>query len=425
MSNHLAIAAVTAALGRLIQDGLDRDVPGATVSFDRPGGQGDANRRGVTLFLFQLTPNPHLRNLDLPLRDGEARRRSRASAAYDLHYLISAYGTAATFEPERVLGSVVRRLHEHAVLGRDLIRAALADPANAASLAGADLAEAPELVKLSPTPLSLEELSKLWSILFQTAYRPSIAYRATTVQIEAEREVGRAVPVRLPRGWVVPMAEASVESVRAADGPQAPIVWGGRVVLSGRGFRLPGATILIGGAPAEPETVTDGSAEIVLAPASLGGRTLRAGIGTAAIRLPAPPDSPPALARQSAPCPFLLRPRLAIPPGAIAAGPPDGEGRRDGTIAVDLSPPLAEGQRARLRLDRVSPRPPLSVVLAPAFDSTPSYPLTRVPFGFAGLPAGTWLVRGEVDGAESPLETVTDPEDPAFGTVVGPTVSLP
>ena len=122
MSNHLAIAATSAALGRLLQDALDLDVPGAQVSHERPGGPGDDTRRGVNIFLFQVSPNASLRNADLPTRDPGGRLVARATAALDLHYLLTCYGNTAAFEPERILGSVVRRLHERPLLDSDLER---------------------------------------------------------------------------------------------------------------------------------------------------------------------------------------------------------------------------------------------------------------------------------------------------------------
>ncbi len=46
-------------------------------------------------------------------------------------------------------------------------------------------------------PLNLEELSKLWSVFFQTAYKLSMAYIANLVLIEADAETPRpTLPVR-------------------------------------------------------------------------------------------------------------------------------------------------------------------------------------------------------------------------------------
>jgi hypothetical protein len=427
MSNHLAVATVSAALGRLLQGALDVDVPGATVSHDRPGGPNDDQRRGVNIFLFQATPNPALRNLDLPTRDSAGRRSSRACAAIDLHYLLTFYGDAATFEPERVLGSVARCLHEQPVLDRALISSAIEDAQNVAVIGGSDLADAPELVKFAPTPLNLEELSKLWSILFQTAYRLSAAYRGTVVQIEARDEVARSLPVRSRGGFVVPITAAGISAVQPATRPGDPIVWGGRIAVIGRGFDLPGAAITLNGIAATPDpaTATRVRVEIDLTPGSLGGAELSAGVVLARVRLPPPPGAPAHLARETPAFPFLLQPSLSLAPGAVVAGPPDAEGRHDGSITVGLVPPLGAEQTARLLLDRTTPRPPVTASLSPEIPAGAVFPLAQVPFAFADLPPGTYLVRAQVDGAESPLTVETDPADPDFGTVTGPTVTIP
>jgi hypothetical protein len=427
MSNHLAIATVSAALGRLLQGALDVDVPGATVSHDRPGGPNDDQRRGVNIFLFQATPNASLRNLDLPTRDGAGRRTDRACAALDLHYLLTFYGDAASFEPERVLGSVARRLHERPLLDRELIASTIADAQNIAAIGDSDLADAPELVKFAPTPLNLEELSKLWSILFQTAYRLSAAYRGTVLQLEARDEVARALPVRTRGGFVAPIIAAGITAVQPAARVDDPIVRGSRIAVIGRGLGLPGATITLNGIAATPDpaTVTATRLEIDLDAASLGGAELPAGVVLARVRLPPPPGAPAHLARETPAVPFLLQPSLSLPPDAVVAGPPDASGRHDGTIAVDLVPALGAGQTARLLLDRTTPRPPVAAVLAPAIPADAVFPLARVTFAFADVPAGTYLVRVQVDGAESPLTVESDPSDPAFGTVTGPTVTIP
>lgn len=428
MSNHLAIATVSAALGRLLQGALDLDVPGAQVSHDRPGGANDDQRRGVNIFLFQATPNASLRNLDLPQRGGAGGLVGRPVAALDLHYLLTCYGDTASFEPERVLGSVARRLHEQPVLDRALIAATIEDAQNAAAIGESDLAAAPELVKFAPTPLNLEELSKLWSILFQTAYRLSCAYRGTVVQIEAREEVPRGLPVRRRGGYVVPIAAAAVESVRSADGIGRPILSGGRIVVAGRGFDLPGAVLTLNGAAATPDpaTATRNRLELDLTPAALGaGGVPPAGVVAVRLRLPPPAGAPGHLARETPSCPFLLQPRLTLPADPVAAGPADPDGRQDGTVTVALDPPVAEGQAVRLLLDRTAPRPAVSAVLAPEIPADAVFPLAVVVFAFTALPPGAWLVRAQVDGAESPLEVETDPDDPDFGTVTGPRVDIP
>jgi hypothetical protein len=56
-----------------------------------------------------------------------------------------------------------------------------------------------EQIKFTPLAISLEELSKLWSVFFQTPYALSVAYQGTVVLIESEEQAQPGLPV-LKRG---------------------------------------------------------------------------------------------------------------------------------------------------------------------------------------------------------------------------------
>lgn len=196
MSNHLAIAAVTASLVRYLQGAVGADVGNAVVTAVRPDGPASGVPEvGVNIFLYQATPNVAWRNQDLPTRRADGSLNQRPQIALDLHYLLTFYGDETLLEPQRILGSTVRALHARPVLTRQEIRGAVA--ANA-FLAGADLADEIETVKLTPQPLSLEELSKLWSVLFQTTYTLSMAYDASVVLITADSQPSMVQPVLTP-----------------------------------------------------------------------------------------------------------------------------------------------------------------------------------------------------------------------------------
>jgi Pvc16 N-terminal domain len=108
---------------------------------------------------------------------------------------LSFQGNDVELEPERLLGSVVRALHARPVLTGPVIQRVTQA---GTILAGSNLAEGPELVKFTPLPLTLEELSKLWSVLFQTPYSLSIAYQGSVVLIDGAEAPEPAPPVREP-----------------------------------------------------------------------------------------------------------------------------------------------------------------------------------------------------------------------------------
>ena len=194
MSNYLAIATVTAALSHLLQSAAGSDVPGASVTTTRPdGAAGDTPAPAINLYLYQVSHNPTWRNKDLPTRRADGRLAQRPRVALDLHYLLSFYGNEAQLEPQRLLGSAVRTLHARPILTRAMIRETMAD-ANFAFLAPSDLDDEEELVRFSPVPLTLDELSKLWSVFFQTRYAVSVAYEASVVLIETAETPARPRP---------------------------------------------------------------------------------------------------------------------------------------------------------------------------------------------------------------------------------------
>jgi len=66
-------------------------------------------------------------------------------------------------------------------------------------LAESNLVDAVEQIKFTPLALSLEELSKLWSVFFQAPYALSVTYQGTVVLIESEENAQASLPV-LRRG---------------------------------------------------------------------------------------------------------------------------------------------------------------------------------------------------------------------------------
>ena len=213
MSNYLAIATVTATLQRALQSVIGADVPGAKANTARPDASGHGLPEiGVNIFLYQITPNSVLRNADLPTRNSDGRAGQRPVIALDLHYLLSFYGNDGQLEPQRVLGSVARTLHAWPLLTRQMIRDTVTDPAYS-YLATSNLADAIDPVRFSPLSLSLEELSKLWSVFFQTPYALSAAYRASVVLIEEELTPVVPQPVLERQLFVVPFQHPLIENL--------------------------------------------------------------------------------------------------------------------------------------------------------------------------------------------------------------------
>jgi hypothetical protein len=224
MSNALALAHVTQALALLIEDNLPPDIDIAVKVEPRKPPADLPAEPTITVFLYQVTPNTSQRNNDLPARASDGTLVRRPAAALDLHYLISAYGEEAELVGQRLIGSVVRTLHETPVLPRDIIELAGRRP----HLGGSDLADAVQRVRFTPTVMDVDETSKLWGMLHQTPYTLSVVYQAVLVLIDGRETPVPAKPVErhevrvLPFGAPGAPAPGTVPEAPLTPEPQAP-----------------------------------------------------------------------------------------------------------------------------------------------------------------------------------------------------------
>ncbi|MCF3131458.1 DUF4255 domain-containing protein [Streptomyces olivochromogenes] len=231
MSNALAIAHVSQALALLIESHLRPEIDmGVKVEPRKPPAEPPTDPT-ISVFLYQVTPNTSQRNNDLPTRASDGTLVRRASAALDLQYVISAYGDETELVGQRLIGSVVRTLHETPILPQDVIELAGERP----YLAGSNLAEAAQRVRFTPMVMDVDETSKLWGMLYQTPYALSVVYQASLVFIDGretpvpakrvERSEVRVLPFGAPGAPVppgpAPRADEPSGGADDADGPEA------------------------------------------------------------------------------------------------------------------------------------------------------------------------------------------------------------
>ncbi len=404
MSNTLAIAAVTSTLRHVIEQSLGGPQPGsvgsATVTTLHPsrlvGGDDGLPPKGINLFLYRVTPN-HAWNLtDLPTRSSTGSLVRRPVAALDLHYLVSCTGDDAELDAQRLLARAVLAFAVTPVLGRDVVAEALTEYAEdtpTAFLSAADLAEAVELVKISPDTLSLEDLSRLWGVL-GTPYALSVTYLATVVLIEADLAPRPTLPVRQRVVGVAPIAPPVLAEV-VTDPPGTAVGAGSTLTLRGSGLLAPptvlgsATTVRFGPVEIAPaDGATPGTLTVAL------GEAVPAGVhGLHVVHRSAPGSggAPPSrvTARSNA-VPVLVRPDVS----AVAVTASE--------VRLTVTPRLFPGQRATVTLSPLGAangRAPLAFTLAPVpagGEPSPSVVLDR-----ASIADGDWLVRLVVDGADS------------------------
>ncbi|MDC0767018.1 DUF4255 domain-containing protein [Streptomyces sp. HD] len=230
MSNALAIAHVTQALALLLESNMGPEFGEAVKVEPRKPPAEPPDQPTINVFLYQVTPNTAMRNNDLPTRASDGTLVKRPAAALDLHYLISAYGDETELVGQRLIGAVVRTLHEIPILPKDVIEQAGEKP----YLTGSDLAEAAQRVRFSPTVMDIDETSKLWGMLYQTPYSLSVVYQASLIFIEGRQTPVPAKPVERPEVRVLPFgAPGAPVPPGAGTGPEA-VTDGASVNGSGR-----------------------------------------------------------------------------------------------------------------------------------------------------------------------------------------------
>ncbi|MFF4482104.1 DUF4255 domain-containing protein [Streptomyces melanosporofaciens] len=250
MSNGLAFATVTQALALLIANNLRPEIDIAvTVDTRRPPTE-PPTEPTINIFLYQVTPNASMRATDLPTRASDGTLLKRPAAAMDLHYLISAYGEESELVGQRLIGSVVRTLHEIPMLPKDVIEEAARRP----YLAGSDLAESVQRVRFTPTQMDVDETSKLWGMLYQTPYVLSVCYQGSLVLIEGRERPVPAKPVERPTVRVLPFG--------APGAPEPPT--------------LPGADPERPEEPARAEAATENETAAAAEPAKKRSATTKA-----------------------------------------------------------------------------------------------------------------------------------------------------
>jgi hypothetical protein len=400
MSNPLAIAAVTATFSQLLQQVIEEPtMAGATVTTGAPDmARADGTGRQLNLFLYQVTPSAALRNMDLPFRSGDGDLTGRPVLALGLHYLLTAYGqNDAELDAHHLLAQAMSLVHDQGVLGREQIRAAIgAEPAVAQS----DLADQVELVKLCPQVLSVDEISRLWTMYQTTNYRLSVGYEASVVLIERVRPVRSPLPVRAANLYVVPFRRPVIEAVE----PQIALP-GQTLRVTGRNLAADTVHLRLGATLAAPSAVTGQRIDLPL-PAGLP-----AGVTTVQVVHELHLGTPPAPHRgfESNLGAFVLAPRVTTSmPVTVARGHP---------LALAFKPPVGREQRVSILLGDQE-------VLAPA-RAPGSDPVATLQFPIPStFPAGTFLLRLRVDGAESRLQVGDDPASTTFGQYTGPKVTV-
>lgn len=401
MSNSLAIAATTRTLQAILLSSItdDPDLNDTTVTtLPLDKARGNNNNNQLNLFLYQIARNAAWSNRDIPqqVKPGET---GVSPLALNLFYLVTAYGRDGDVtQPfgHELLGKAMSTLHDRSILSPDDIRSA-----TAASLPRSDLDRQIERIRITFQPLSLEEISKLWTG-FATQYRLSAAYEVAVALIESTRPARTPLPT-LTRGAADAGPSAQADLTPPFPGldrltlpnQQSSAHLGDQVILEGH--HLDGTSVSV--VFTHPLWAATVDLPVAAGPTATATRVVvtlpnqpqawPAGIYTAQVFVQRPGDS---FRRASNQLPFALAPTFTIGPASAPAG----------TIIYTLttSPEVRPEQRATLLLGSQE-----------VFADPHAAQTDTLTFQAAGITPGDYFVRLRVDGVDSVLvdKTVKPP----------------
>ena len=273
-------------------------------------------------------------------------------------------------------------------------------------LAGSGLDSQIERVRFTPTALSLEEFSKLWSVFFQVEYSLSAVYQASVVLMESSDTPVPAPPVIQPNLYVVPFRSPYISQIVSPDGK--PITSASTILIQGTHLMNPNTFVFLEGQELSPTAISDTQLTLPI-PASL-----HAGVKAVQVLQKIDMGTPATIHRgfESNVAPFVLHPKVQSATAVAAPTPPGGA-----NVTLTLTPNIGIGQRAVLLLNDVSSATPTSFSSTAVVSTADA---NQIIINITNVPTGTYLVRVQVDGAESLLtvNTVTNLLD-------GPTVTMP
>ncbi|NIM94485.1 MAG: DUF4255 domain-containing protein [Anaerolineales bacterium] len=397
MSNYFAIESVSRSLKNLLTDRLQDpvDVTIAPPDVILPG----SNGKRVNLYLYRLSENGFLKNQEVPGK-GYPGAYGHPPLSLDLFYLITSFGESndspyADFQAQRILGDVMRVLHDYPIITdslkftRTTPSANIGDPILDTHLIGEF-----EQIKVTLQPMSLEDLSKLWAALPDTNFRRSVAYQVSVIQIES----------RIGRRYPKPVGELPLEGPRVFVAPfSSPYIHEIRVIrkddLAKKERQVPYARI---------------GDKLVLIGWNFGGQTTRVTIGSVSLQVSVSdlkddrievtiPDNP-----NLQPGPQAVR----VIKDVIVRAPPDPSAGYESNASVFMlvpeitaldkvtSPGSLIVQGKRLHNADLECLTLLDSKVIQSKDYTGSSP-TEIKFSIVGMASGTYAVRVRVNGAES------------------------
>jgi len=196
LSDYRAIADVGETLIELLRDNMEDLVDRESIVLFSPGEIDSNENVRLSLFLYQVLENIHLRNQEMQIAD--PKTLTFPPLVLELYYMLTSHLASGTqdktdraLEEHKVLGRAMQTIYNHSILKGSVLKGNL---------------DKNEELHIMITSLSLEDLSKIWSTFPNKSFRSSVCYVVTPVRIDSDREMGvqRVVSKEINYAFMVP-----------------------------------------------------------------------------------------------------------------------------------------------------------------------------------------------------------------------------
>ena len=179
MSDYTAIADVGETLiDLLIGKMKDLDLDDSSIVLVSPGEIQTNNTIRLSLFLYQVSENVHMRNQELQIFDPVTL--NYPPITLDLFYMLTSYPslgnpdvTERTKDEHSILGRAIQVLYENSIIAGTALKG--------------NLSEKYDELHITMSHLSLDDITKIWNTFQDKPFRPSVCYLVTPVMIDSTR----------------------------------------------------------------------------------------------------------------------------------------------------------------------------------------------------------------------------------------------
>lgn len=198
MSNYTAIQDAGQTLIDLLRENMGDIINPDSIMLISPGEiTGNDNVR-ISLFLYQVLENMHLKNQEMQKIDSNKFRYP--PLALDLYYMLTTYPspqipdrTERTKDEHMILGRAMQILYDNSILTGSILRGSLAENS--------------EELYVTLSPMSIDDMTKIWTTFQGRPFKPSPCYLVTPVNIDSARpeiSVPRVVSKETGPGEMIP-----------------------------------------------------------------------------------------------------------------------------------------------------------------------------------------------------------------------------